>query len=109
MPTHFRSMRWINNSSPETRRCRCRRGRRDSYFHDFESCKRGDDDRPDGPANLGCLLLLVGEHNIDLQTDPVALDVPELWKGFFGDIDGFLDGQGMDQQVISAIGDSGGL
>jgi len=101
-------MRWINDRSPETRRCRCRRGRRDSYFHDFELSERGDDGRPGRPANLGCLILLVGEHDVDLQTDPVALDVPELWKRFFGDIDGFLDMKEMDQQVISAISDSSG-
>jgi hypothetical protein len=52
--------------------------------------------------------LLVGENDPDLQTDPVALDVPELRKRILGDIDGFLDVQEMDQQVIFAISDSGG-
>jgi hypothetical protein len=101
-------MGWINNRSLETRKCRYRHGRRDSYFDDFEPHERGDEGRPSGPANLGCLLLLVGENDANLQTDPVALDVPELRKRLLGDIDGFLDVQEMDQQVIFAISDSGG-
>ena len=101
-------MAWINGRSLETGKCRYRRGRRDSYFHDFEPHERGDESRPSGPANLGCLLLLIGENDADLQTDTVALDVPKLRKCLLGDIDGFLDVQDMDQQVIFAISDSGG-
>ena len=29
---------------------------------------------------------------VDFQTDPVAGDVSELRKGFYGDVDGLLDG-----------------
>ena len=38
--------------------------------------------------------MLVAEHNADLQTDPVALDVLELREGLQGNIDGLLE---MDQ------------
>jgi hypothetical protein len=36
-------------------------------------------------------------HDADFQTDPVALDVSELWEGLYGDIDGSLD-RLIDQQ-----------
>jgi hypothetical protein len=31
-------------------------------------------------------------HDVDFQTDTVALDVSELRKGLYGDVDGSLDG-----------------
>jgi len=40
--------------------------------------------------------VLVAKRNADLQTDPVAIDVFELWEGLDGDIDGSLD-ESIDQ------------
>jgi hypothetical protein len=64
---------------------------RDAYFHDLEPRERGNDDRPGCPSNLcGPARLLVFEHDVDLQADPLAFDVLELHEGVLGDINGML-------------------
>ena len=96
MPSLLGSIRrWLGGGRLRTRKCHRRSFEGfacDAYFHNFEPCERGDDNRPRRPPDLsGPAHLLIFEHDVDLQGNPLAIDVPELNEGLLGDINGMLE------------------
>jgi len=81
---------WFDGQST---RCRCELGRprgRDAYVHNVQACEHGDEEGPGRSANLDCPEVAV--QDVGLQTDPVPVELYELWEALHGDVDGFLDG-----------------
>jgi len=81
--------RWLNGRSSENSSLGGH-----TYFHDFEPGERRYHERPGCPPDLRgpTCLLVVSEHDVDLQVDSLGFDVLEFQEGLLGNIDGVVVG-----------------